>query len=276
MLPDFIVICPAKTGSRWIYECLREHPSIGMAKNAKGSRFFEKYYNRGIEWYKRFFEYSDNSLIKGEVDETYFACPEAPERMYRHIPDIKLITCLRNPIDRTFSAYLYFQRLGIMNESFETALDKYRNVLVLDSYYYDNLSNYLNYFSTDQILITMFADLKEDPEQFIEKICGFLGIDTTFKPSVLHTKVHEGGEPRSKLLNKIVITTSRLLRKLDMLGPFYKARNSKLVMKILFSRSFKEHYPSMSDSTRKRLQEEYRSQIRGLSDLIKRDLSHWE
>lgn len=276
MLPDFIVMCPAKTGSRWIYECLREHPSIGMAKNVKGTRFFEKYYNRGIEWYERFFEYCDNNSIKGEVDETYFACPEAPERMYHHIPDIKLITCLRNPIDRTFSAYLYFHRLGVMNESFETSLDKYRNVLVSDSFYYDNLSNYLKYFPADNILIVLMDDLKKDPVQFIENIYSFLGIDTTFKPSALHTKVHEGGEPRSKLLNKIAIMSSRLLRKWDMLGPFYKARNSKLLMKILFSRPYGEHYPSMSDSARKRLQEEYRSQISGLSDLIKRDLSHWK
>ncbi len=276
MLPDFIVIGPAKAGSRWIYECLREHPSICMAKNAKGSRFFEKYYNNGIKWYESFFESCSDDLVKGEVDETYISWPEAAERIHHHVPDIKLITCLRNPIDRTFSAYLYFNRMGIINEPFEAALDKYRKILISDTLYYDHLSNYLNYFSRDQILIMLFDDLEKGPEHFIEKVYEFLDIDATFKPSVLHTRINEAKEPRSRFLNKIAIKTSRLLRQLDLLGPYYKIRNSKLMQKILFSRPYEKDYPPMSDSARERLQKEYMTQITRLSDLIKRDLSHWK
>ena len=276
MLPDFIVIGPAKAGSRWIYECLREHPSICMAKNTKGTRFFERYYDRGIGWYANFFKHCDNDLIKGEVDETYISCPEAAERIYRHIPDVKLITCLRNPIDRTFSAYLYFSRMGIIKESFETALDSYRKILISDTLYYDHLSNYLKYFPKDNILIMLFDDLEKNSAQFIEKIYGFLSIDTTFKPSVLHARINIAKEPRSRILNKIAIKTSLLLRKWDMLGPYYKIRNSRLLQKILFSRAYGKNYPRMSEATRKRLQEEYKSQINRLSDLLERDLSHWK
>ncbi len=276
MLPDFIVIGPAKAGSRWIYECLREHPSICMAKNAKGSRFFERYYDRGIEWYEHFFESCNNDLIKGEVDETYISCPETAERIYRHLPDVKLITCLRNPIDRTFSAYLYFSRMGIINEPFETALDKYRKILISDTLYYDHLSNYLKYFPKDNILVMLFDDLEKNPARFIKNIYSFLGIDEAFEPSVLHARINVAKEPRSRLLNKIAIKTSLLLRKWDMLGLYYRVRNSKLLQKILFSRSYGKNYPSMSDSIRKRLQEEYRSQISGLSDLIGRDLTNWK
>ena len=276
MLPDFIVIGPAKAGSRWIYECLRNHPSICMAKNAKGSRFFERYYHRGIGWYENFFKSCDNTHIKGEVDETYISCPEAAERIYRHLPDIKLITCLRNPIDRTFSAYLYFFRMGIINESFETALDRYRKILISDSLNYDHLSNYLKYFPAENILIMLFDDLEKDSVQFIKKIYSFLGIDVTFEPLVLHTRVNVAKKPRSRFLNKISIKTSLLLRKWDMLGPYYKIRNSKLLQKILFSKSYEENYPSMPTSTRKRLLKEYTNQINRLSDLIKRDLSHWK
>jgi hypothetical protein len=275
MLPDFIVIGPAKAGSRWIYECLRDHPSICMAKNAKGSRFFERYYHRGIGWYENFFKSCDNTHIKGEVDETYISCPEAAERIYRHISDIKLITCLRNPINRTFSAYLYFYRMGIINESFETALDRYRKILISDSLYYNHLYNYLNYFSPDQILIMLFDDLEKNPEQFIEKVYRFLNIDVTFKPSVLSARINVAKEPRSRLLNKIAIKTSLMLRKWDMLGPYYKIRNSKLLQKILFSEPYAKNYPSMTGFARKRLEQEYMEQISGLSDLIKRDLSHW-
>lgn len=275
MLPDFIVIGPAKAGSRWIYECLREHPAVCMAKNAKGTRFFEKYYHNGIEWYEQFFDY-DNDLIKGEVDETYISCPESAERIHSHIPDVKLIACLRNPIERTFSAYLYFSRMGLINEPFETALDKHRKILISDSLYYDHLSNYLKYFPSENILVLWFDDLKGNPDKLIEKIYGFLGIDETFEPSSLHKKVNEAKKPRSRFLNKIAIKISLRLRKWNMLGFYYKVRNSKLLQKALFSKSYGKEYPSMSEATRKRLQSEYVDQIAGLSDLTGKDLSHWQ
>ena len=276
MLPDFIVIGPAKAGSRWIYECLREHPSICLAKNAKGSRFFEKYYHRGIDWYEGFFESCHNGLKIGEVDETYISCPETPERIFHHLPNIKLITCLRNPIDRTFSAYLYFHRMGLINESFETALDNYRKILISDTLYYDHLQRYLKFFSAENILILLFDELEQDPAQLIVKIYRFLGIDETYKPSVLHSRVNVAKEPRSRFLNKIAIKTSLLLRKWDMLGPYYRARNSRLLQKLLFGKTYGKEYPKMSDSAKSRLQDEYRSQISGLSNLLKTDLTHWK
>lgn len=276
MLPNFIVIGPAKAGSRWIYECLREHFSICMAKNTKGTRFFERYYDRGIEWYEHFFESCSDDLVKGEVDETYISCPEAAERIHRHIPEIKLITCLRNPIERTFSAYLYFSRMGIINEPFESAMDKYRKILISDSLYYDHLSNYMKYFPKNNILIMLHDDMGKDPVQFFEKICDFLGIDSTFKPSQLYTRINEAKEPRSRIINKLAIKTSLLLRKWDMLGPYYKIRNSLLLQKIMFSKAYGKNYPTMSESDRKRLQDEYRDQIIGLSGLIGRDLTNWK
>jgi hypothetical protein len=276
MLPDFIVIGPAKTGSRWIYECLKEHPSICLAKNLKGSRFFERYFHRGIEWYENFFISCPPDSVKGEVDETYISCAEAPERIHRHIPNAKLITCLRNPLDRTFSSYLQFRKMGLIKEPFETALNNYRKILISDTLYYDHLTNYLKFFTAEKILILLFDDLQKDPARFIEKIFRFLDVDYSFKPALLDSKVNVASEPRSVLINKFAIKTSLLLRKWDMFGIHNWASNSKILRKILFSRAYGKDYSSMSDCTRKKLQDEYRDQINGLSDLIGKDLSHWK
>jgi len=276
MLPDFIVIGPAKAGSRWIYECLREHPGICMAKNTKGTRFFEKYYNKGIEWYESFFKSCGSHMVKGEVDETYISWPESAERISRHIPNVKLIVCLRNPIERTFSAYLQFFRMGLIKESFETALDKHRKILISDSLYYDHLSNYLKYFPAENILVMWFDNLKEDPAKFIKKVYSFLGIDATFEPSILYKGINVAKKPRSRFVNKIAIKTSLQLRKWDLLGSYYKIRNSKLLQRILFSKDYGKEYPSMSEAARNRLRSEYADQIAKLSDLTGKDLSHWQ
>lgn len=276
MLPDFIVIGPAKAGSRWIYECLREHPSVCLAKNVKGTRFFEKYYFKGIGWYESFFEACNPGLVKGEVDETYISCPEAPARIHQHIPYVKLVTCLRNPMERTFSAYLYFHRMGIINEPFETALDHFRKILISDTLYYEHLKNYLKYFSAENILIVLFDDLSENPSQFIKNIYKFIGLDPDFCPSVINQKINVARAPRSRVINKLAIKTSLLLRRWDLLWPYYKARNSKILQKILFSKEFRNGPPLMSMAARTRLQEEYAYQIKMLADLIGRDLTHWK
>jgi len=97
-LPDFICVGPGKTGTNTLHHCLKEHPSICMAEGVKGARFFDTFYSRGIEWYASLFNYCCDGAVKGEITETYFYKDPVPERIHRHLPDVKIIVILRNPI----------------------------------------------------------------------------------------------------------------------------------------------------------------------------------
>ncbi len=103
---DFIGIGAAKAASTWIFTCLNEHPEI-CSDSRKETNFFSRYYNykKGIKYYYSLFSHCSEDKIKGEFSPTYISSPQAPYLIYKHFPEVKLIACLRNPVDRAYSEY---------------------------------------------------------------------------------------------------------------------------------------------------------------------------
>jgi hypothetical protein len=109
-LPDFLIIGAAKCGTTAFYGALCSHPLIvGAAR--KEIHYFdsEARFRKGSEWYASHFapvERRDNpNTITGEASPRYLYAKEAPARAARVVPNAKLIVLLRNPIERTYSAY---------------------------------------------------------------------------------------------------------------------------------------------------------------------------
>lgn len=50
--------------------------------------------------YQELFRGSDNFQIRGEASPAYLQSVYTPERVYRELPNVRLIAILRNPIDR--------------------------------------------------------------------------------------------------------------------------------------------------------------------------------
>lgn len=275
-MPDFIMVSPGKTATNTLFECLREHPSICMAKHVKGTRFFNKLYGKGIEWYAELFAHCPAHSVKGEVDETYFYTEDVPERIYQYIPDVKIITCLRNPIERAFSAYMQFLKFGLISGTFEEAIEKHRDIFISNNFYYNHLTRYLQYFSRENVLVMLFDDFKKDRRSFIQNLYVFLGVNDSFVPKSLDIKMNPASQPRFKVINKIAFHTAWLFRKLDVLPLFDVARKSNFVKKMLFSKEYGDDYPEMSPATRKLLQDIFQNQIENLGSLIERNLQGWK
>ncbi len=115
-LPDFLIIGVQKGGTTSLWYHLKEHPQIQMSPNFIGKNsigkintkevhFFDnpKQWGKGISWYKSLF--NENSQLQGEATPDYVSDFNAHERMYKDVPNAKLIVILRNPIDRAYSAY---------------------------------------------------------------------------------------------------------------------------------------------------------------------------
>ena len=274
-LPDFIVISPAKSATNTVFNCLQEHPSICMAKNVKGTRFFDRFYHKGIEWYAKFFKDCPDHSLKGEVVETYFYTPNVPERIYRHIPSVKFFICLRNPIERAFSLYLEFKKFGFVSGTFEQALDKHRKVFIEDNFYYDHMVRYFQYFPQKNIFVTLFDDFKKDRSAFIQNLYAFLEIDDSFVPESMHVKMNPARRPRFRIINRMAFHMGWFFRKLNCLSLIAVAKKSNFAKNILFRQEYGDDYPEITPDVRKRLQDVFQNQIENLANLIERDLSVW-
>ena len=274
MLPDFIGIGPARSATTWLYENLNLHPEIGMAKWDKKTHFFDLYYENGVDWYERFFFDLPEGCVKGELTETYIFYDEIPERIHRHCPDVKIFTCLRNPVDRAFSAYLHLIRDGAIKESFEQAVTAHEKILITDSLYYDRLKPYFEFFPKDQIKIFFFEDVITRPADVLKDMYGFLGVDDMFLPEDPGKKFNETMQPRFPIINKVMLLSHLWLRDRDLYKYVLPLKETKLIKMIRF-RQGNAPLPEMALETRMKLHDIFDPQIEQLSEFVDRDLSGW-
>lgn len=274
MLPDFIGIGPARSATTWIYECLRNHPQICMAKWDKKTHFFDLYYDKGLKWYETWFSHCSAELTKGELTETYFFYDKVPELIHKHCPNIKIVTCLRNPIDRAFSAYLHLIRDGAFTYSFEKAITQNEKIFITDNLYYDHLKLYFELFPKEHIHVSLFEDVKNDPVDFLQNIYSFIEVDNQFLPSNYDRKSNVTEQPRFPLLNKIMLHSHFLLRNVDLYKYIVPIKDSKIIQRLRF-KDREGASINIAPETRKKLQCIFDPQIEKLAELIGRDLSHW-
>jgi len=176
-LPNFVYIGPSKAGSTWLHEVLMVHSLVFMT-DAKDLYFFDRYYERGADWYAEHFKHAGpEHAVVGEVCQEYLSCPEAPQRMHDLLgPDVRLMVTIRDPVARGFSGYLYMRKHGVFDGTFREALET-RPGMLKHSRYATLLDRYLDCFGRSQIHFGLFDDLVEDPQRFIDGVLNFLRIE---------------------------------------------------------------------------------------------------
>jgi len=143
-VPNFLGIGVQRGGTTWLYEKLKQHSQVCFPKHRKEVHYFDRYYERGKSWYKDIFKHCKGNC-KGEITPDYFHEDECPERIYRLIPDVKIILVLRNPIDR---AYSHFKK-EIRDYSYEGSFADFmsdKQGPVERGLYYKQIKRYLQYF----------------------------------------------------------------------------------------------------------------------------------
>ena len=217
LLPDFYILGGQKCGTTSMFVYLSKHPGI-LSPSSKDIRFFDKYFSKGVNWYKinfplkltKFFTRKKHSkILTGEGTERYLDHPFAPQRIKEITPDAKFIILLRNPISRSFSQYsrvkgnnrenLSFKE-AFLNESKRTKDDFkkiYENPLYYaDSYftysyferglYVDKIKRWMEVFPKEQFLIIQSEEFFKNPSKTYNDVLEFLGLPShdlkTYEP----------------------------------------------------------------------------------------------
>ncbi len=200
-LPDFLIIGAKKCGTTALYSYLTQHPGIAPAMK-KEIYFFNAYYQRGALWYRSHFptRSAKGSMLTGEATPDYLFHPHCAERIQRTVPQIKLLSILRNPVDRAYSFYNHNLRAGLETLSFEAAIEKEEERLEGESQkvdaegdyfsfdfmhhsylrrgiYVDQLKQWEQHFPKTQMCVVRTEGLYEAPKQTLEKAFHFLGLD---------------------------------------------------------------------------------------------------
>ena len=297
MLPNFLVIGAAKSGTTALWSFLKQHPAIYMAAR-KEPHFFsaEEFlpYCRGpgdykhpsidLESYRALYQGVRDETAIGEASNTTLYFPSAIEKIKLHVPQAKLIAMLRQPADRAFSAYMHLRRDGRETiEDFGEALEleeqriaskwatlwHYKNV----GCYYKQLKPFYDAFPRDQIRVYLYEDFSRKPLDVLQDMFGFLDVDPLFEPDI-EARVNASGVPKYPRLNAAI---GKLFDRSNPLR--YVSR--KLInedTRLLFTRHMRSRNlvrQTVPPDIRQNLTESFRNEILSLQDLIEKDLSGW-
>lgn len=203
--PDFLIIGAARCGTTWLYECLNAHPAVYLpASKRPEPHFFMKQaeYAQGIRYYSdRYFAHVGSALVAGEASTSYMYQPYVAPRIARHLPEVKLIAILRNPVDRAFSNYIVSRRNALETLPFPRAIREetvrlahpqspFEREICPFAYidrgrYYAQLASYLELFPRDRLHVLLFDDIVDQPADLLRSTYAFLGVDTDFLPKQL-------------------------------------------------------------------------------------------
>lgn len=203
-LPNFLIIGAQKSATRWLRRHLDEHPEVFTAKG-EPAFFNTGRFERGLEDYRRDFEGWSGEPVVGESTPGYMMWREDPSRTVARIdeslPSVRLMALLRNPVDRTYSAFIHHMRNGRIPPNADL-LEQVRSVaseedsfgLISGGWYAASLAPYFERFG-DRLKVFLHDEVTEKPGRVYAEALEHVGASPTFMPPGLRRVRHSGRSP---------------------------------------------------------------------------------
>lgn len=299
VLPNFLVIGAAKSGTTALYHYLKEHPQIYMSP-LQEPKFFSfvnqeqlKFHGirdqganahiiRKLEDYSHLFADWSSEIAIGESSPCYLYYEQTAMNIHEIIPDAKIIAILRNPIDRAYSNFLHMvssgrepiydfsQALLVEQERIDKGWEYFWHYKS-QGFYSQKIKYYFDLFKHKNIKVLLYEDYKQNSRFVLADIFAFLEVDNTFLPDIAQ-QYNVTRFPVSKVLNHILNEPHPAKNIVKQLIP-KNLRNFGLSQ--FHSLNSTNKMPPLEKEVRKKLIYEYKEDILQLQNLLQRDLSSW-
>jgi hypothetical protein len=215
-----LLLCGAqRCGTSSLKHYLSEHPEIGFVNETDltvDGRYYgypfasptiaEARVGEDPETYRAISRRLGGKKAYIATKQPYFMVhPHVPFNLREHIPDVRLLFVLRNPVDAAYSAYRNGLSKGRRTGSFEEAIKASRDAAALVSdpsqrgswssffrdpeqvpllidrgFYYQQLIRFYCCLPEEQILVLRFDEFTGDTPAAMRRILGFLGLEPDF------------------------------------------------------------------------------------------------
>lgn len=295
MLPNFLIAGVSRSGTTSLYYYMKQHPDIefpelkepryfsvarlNLPQKGPGDYTVDKKLVKTWVDYEKLYSNID-SLFVGDASSEYLyhyesAIPEILERL----GDVPIILMLRNPIDRSYSAYNNLVRDGRETLSFDEALkkeDARKEANFDEMWHYKSVSTYsesvrafLDSFSNVKVLV--FEEFIQDKTRYINEVFEFLGVKP-IKNIDADTVYSKSGKPKAMIITILFGRNSyvgNLLRKTAF--ALFGRANIEKIGKHLMSEN-----QGLSSSIRHELYEYFVDDIKELELILERSLDLWK
>jgi hypothetical protein len=271
-LPEIIGAGPGRTGTTWLHRVLEGH--VDLPWGVKETQFFNTFYDKGIDWYAHHFRYATGQRKVVEICP-YFFHPDAPDRIKTHIPNCRIVTTLRDPVDHTVSAYKLVVHFAWARGSFDEVL-KSRPNLASGNRFASHLRTWFDLFGRENVLVTIYDELRAQPQSYLDRVTDFMGIERialSARPEIGDDVHSFARAPRSPRLAR------RARRLMYWLQGHQAYRASNLleragVWDFCYGRG--APFLPLTREQEQRLRERYLPEVEALEELLGIDLSAWK
>jgi len=281
---DFVGIGASKCGTTWLGHILEEHPQLCLSE-PKEVNFFndlqsfntrnKQRHHKGLVWYRKFFTHCSEEKLKGEITNYYGVDPIAAIRIKEMNPDVKIIFCIRHPVERIWSHYQfakYFEKKE--KRTVQQALQE-ENQYIRMSLYAQTLSLYLKHFHRDQIFLLWFEDISKRPEILVQEIFSFLGVDPSFTPKTLHKKSNPARSSHYAPLQLLIRRFNTALAMIGLSGVIKKLKMAGLGNLVMSMTSKPIRKETIPEDVRQYIILQVKEDVHTLQRITGKDLSHW-
>lgn len=262
---------PQKTGTTWLYECLRPHPVLCFPDRVKETFFLDRRWDRGWDWYWSHFEGCSGDQTRAEVAPTWFDVPEAAGRLAAHNPACRIVVTLRDPAERSHSLWLHHRRKGRVGGDFRRAAEEIPRI-VEASRYGEHLPRWIERFGRERVHLVLQDDVDGRPGEVLARLYGFLGLEPPEEPPEAATeRVYAGSLPRFPALARWTTRAAGWLRERGRhrLVDAVKELGGKLAYR------GGGETPDLDPELRAELARAFEEDVRYVERLLGRDLEGW-
>jgi Sulfotransferase family len=298
-LPDFFIFGAPKAGTTALHAALAEHPQLFMSP-VKEPKFYlcdgpppdhggpgDAHSYREWIWqpdeYERLFDGAPPGTLRGESTPFYLSDLAAHRRVHRAVPDARLIIVLRDPVDRAYSnwAHLWADGLETIGDFVAACAEEptraragwapFWNYLGT-GLYGRQLRHLFSLFPRHQVLILRYLALVDHPDDTLDTVCRFLGVDQGLVTDIPARNV--GGYVPPSMYTEVLRTLFRRGAELGSHFPPQVWRKASLPLQWLIQRT-PQHRPELAEGDRAQLVSYFDEDITIVEEETGWDLDAW-
>lgn len=186
--PDFIIIGAQRAASTWLNDVLRQHPRV-VSPRREVPYFEDPWFQEPHEPLMAIAKRAGPHQIWGFKRPNLLGLPECAPRIHTVAPRTKLLVTLREPIQRTISAYnLYVRNRFLPPQPLNVGLRRvlrgdhdgrhgWAHEVISFGYYATHLRRYGEYFPRESFHVILDDDLRRNHARTLREVFEFCGVE---------------------------------------------------------------------------------------------------